>query len=51
MIPLNNYHVFNSRVENIKDPDQLASQKAADLDLHSYFKTGYISVQHVRVIN
>ena len=32
-------------MENSADPDQLASEKPADLDLHC-FKTGYILVQH-----
>ena len=29
-------HVFTSRVGNSVDPDQLASQKPADLDLHCF---------------
>ena len=29
-------HVFTSRVENSVDPDQLASQKPADQDLHCF---------------
>ena len=33
---------FASRVENYVDPDQLASQKPADIDLHCFQKTGYI---------
>ena len=31
-------HVFISWVENSKDPDQLASQKTADLDLQCFEK-------------
>ena len=43
-------HCFTSRisitsiVENSVDPNQLASKKPADLDLH-YFQTGYIPAQ------
>ena len=33
------YHVFTSRVENIVDPDQLASQKPTDLNLQFSKKT------------
>ena len=29
-------HVFTSRVENSVDPDQLASKKLADQDLHCF---------------
>ena len=29
------------------NPDQLASKKPADLDLH-YFQTGYLRVQHIK---
>ena len=29
-------HVFKSRLENSVDPDQLASVKPADLDLHCF---------------
>ena len=29
-------HVFTRRVENGVDPDQLASQMSADLNLHSF---------------
>ena len=36
-------NVFTSRMENIKDPDQLAFEKPADLDLHC-FKNRYIKV-------
>ena len=31
-----NKHVFTSKGENSVDPDQLASQKPADLDLHCF---------------
>ena len=34
-------HVFTSRVENCMDPDQLVSQKPADLDLHYFHKRIY----------
>ena len=32
-------HVLTSRVKNIVDPDQLASEKPADLDLHFFSKS------------
>ena len=32
-------HVLTSRVENSVDPDQLASLKPADLDLHCFQKS------------
>ena len=38
-------HVFISGVKNSVAPDQLASEKPADLDLN-VFKTGYIHVKH-----
>ena len=34
----NLHAVISGRVENSVDPDQLASQKPADLDLHSFLK-------------
>ena len=37
-------HEFTSKVENSVDPDQLASQKPADLDLHSFQDSIYIRV-------
>ena len=40
-------HVFTGRVGNSVDPDQLASEKPADLDLHC-FKTGYIRDKRVK---
>ena len=30
------HNVFTTRVENSVDPDQLASEKPADLDLHCF---------------
>ena len=33
---LSDWHVFRSREINIVDPNQLASQKPVDLDLHSF---------------
>ena len=38
--------VFTSRLENIMDPDQLASEEPAVLDLHCFQNTGYIQVSH-----
>ena len=35
-------HVFTGRVENSVDPDQLASQKPADLDLHCFQNRQYL---------
>ena len=37
------FTVFTSRVENIVDPDQLASQKPADLDLLCFQNGIYLS--------
>ena len=36
--------LFTSLVENSVDPDQLASKKPADLDLHSFHNRMYPSV-------
>ena len=35
------WHVLTSRVESSVDPDQLASQKPADLDLHCFQNRTY----------
>ena len=35
---------FTGRVENSVDPDQLASEKSADLDLHCFQNKIYIDV-------
>ena len=37
------YQLFTSRAENSVDPDQLASQKPADLDLHCFKNVVYLS--------
>ena len=36
--------LFTSRVQNRVDPDQLASEKPADLDLHSFQNRVYPSI-------
>ena len=39
-----NQHVNKSRMENSVDPDQLASEKPADLDLHCFQDRKYPDV-------
>ena len=40
---------IHQQSKNSEDLDQLASQKPADLDIHFFFKTGHIRMQHLRV--
>ena len=44
-INLQDIYLVTSRVKNSVDPDQLASEKPADLDIHC-FQNGYIQVKH-----
>ena len=46
---LTNKIPVTSNVENIVDPDQLASQKSAVQDLHCFQKRMYSLVQHGKV--
>ena len=42
----NYQQAFTSRVENSVNPDQLASQKPVDLDLHCFQTKMYNKVKH-----
>ena len=44
ILSISMYNVFPNRVENNEDPDQLASEKPADLDLHYFQNMKYSGV-------
>ena len=43
-------HIFTSRGDNSVDPDQLASKKPADLDLHCFENRTYLSPARKRLM-